>query len=664
MKKALRITMLLMSAWCSTCPLITAQADDLTERIQYSGHGMLFDKDFKLVVLDKQSIVELQNSMIEALKKNSQDNKQALQEIRELETQLRKKLFDAEESIVVRAKIVRTLLRRSDDELRLRYEWRNDALMYTYLSKPGIHTRAALHTSALLRKHGFTRKPTRNLQGYERDCGTEQVPIPPDWAETGTPWVYQGTLTENLLRPGEYAAVWTYSDPNSRGACIALPRKDVGGNDTNLGIICQSARTGRACFWDNRSRTNQAGLLPWTGQTLVVAQLAGGDVLRENCTNCHHGNNVFLISPDDPTWAKLLRGPLTGPNAGNFTTGVEASSDNQGGPRYVPVSGQIGWSNTFTPGGCSGACHEIPTVRTPTPMPPNCGTNCYAASAPPHSKPVACHVFDDGSANMSSLSEAIYFADPRTACIPDGTARGLCRRWFGNCVSTTDNLAVTFKVFNDGEQSPTALSTAVQNASADLACIPNGSTTSCRKWFGSPVTADGHLVECYLFDDGLSNWIGPTAAMLYRGPGQVCMPDTGNGACRKWFGNCQVTAQLAARGLTITVNPTVLIANTPQSFTVTAHDPFTGYLVTQGQIFLNNTLIGNLQQAVTATFTGRSLPKHCVRVPAECEGTPRVCTKPHTECDPAEFVVDDFVLEVRASGYINTPVQLTIEPHP
>ena len=164
-------------------------------------------------------------------------------------------------------------------------------------------------------------------------------------------------------------------------------------------------------------------------------------------------------------------------------------------------------------------------------------------SLPPHDKPIACSVFNDGSAQASPLSEAIYFADPQTACIPDGSSRGLCRRWFGNCVSTTDNVSVTFKVFDDGDTNVTPASGAIYNRAPSSVCIPDGSSTgNCRKWFGMPVTSDGRIAECYLFDDGLTNWVGPTHAIYYREPGLVCMPDgTGTGTCRKWFGNCQVT---------------------------------------------------------------------------------------------------------------------------
>lgn len=164
---------------------------------------------------------------------------------------------------------------------------------------------------------------------------------------------------------------------------------------------------------------------------------------------------------------------------------------------------------------------------------------------PPHDKPIACSVFNDGNSNASSLSEAIYFAGSEAACTPDGTARGFCRRWFGNCVSTTDHSAVTFKVFNDGESGATSSSSAVYNRDPNVACIPDGTSSgNCRRWFGLPMTADRYKAECYLFDDGLTNWIGPTHEIYYRAPGQVCMPNgTSAGACRKWFGNCQVTNQ-------------------------------------------------------------------------------------------------------------------------
>ena len=107
---------------------------------------------------------------------------------------------------------------------------------------------------------------------YMADCRAQGVPIPPDWAETGTSWVDQGNLNTNgggtnLLQGPVDAHVWTYTDPNVRGACVALPRED-GSPGSLAGIICQSATTGKACFWDNQRKTDPTNVLGWSGKDL------------------------------------------------------------------------------------------------------------------------------------------------------------------------------------------------------------------------------------------------------------------------------------------------------------------------------------------------------------------------------------------------------------
>lgn len=252
---------------------------------------------------------------------------------------------------------------------------------------------------------------------------------------------------------------------------------------------------------------------------------------------------------------------------------------------------------TTAPAGCT---------ITPLGMP-------WAPDPPPNDNPVACSVFNDGASNASGLSQAISFAGPEAACVPDGTSRGTCRRWFGNCVSTRDNVAVTFKVFNDGGTSPTAGSGAVLNRAPEVSCIPDGTSTgTCRRWFGLGATANRREVSCYLFDDGLSNWIGPTQAIYYRGPGQVCMPDgtgTGTGACRKWFGNCQVGAPLPPQPqppgtMSTSVAPTPIALNRPVRVTVTARDAATNAALA-GQVRINGSVVGSTNTPFTFTFRTR-----------------------------------------------------------
>lgn len=241
---------------------------------------------------------------------------------------------------------------------------------------------------------------------YMQVCRMNSVPIPPDWAETGTAWVRQGELLpESVLisfesEPTRVAIVWTYSDPRVRGACIALPRGDIypGGS---FGIICQSATTGYACFWQTSDG--------WMGKSLEISKLRDRfNTGIENCTDCHRGNNVFLFAPDDPTWQKVMRGivvnvgasrPTVIPIGRNFTTRVEASSDNRtvtlpGGqsityPRYIPVSGLPGWENPLPTSSdpCADACHEnyrpqliLKGVSLPRFMPPRCAMNSPATN--------------------------------------------------------------------------------------------------------------------------------------------------------------------------------------------------------------------------------------------------------------------------------------------
>ena len=233
---------------------------------------------------------------------------------------------------------------------------------------------------------------------YMADCRAQGVPIPPDWDESGAAWVNEGNLNTsgggtNLLFGSNDAFVWTYSDPNVRGACIALPR-GTGAPGAIAGIICQSATTGKACFWDNQLKSEPTTILGWKGKKLVISKLvdgidfaAGGNV-GGRCVGCHSGNNVFLISPDDPTWAKVLRGPLNGGSSGGkFTTQVDSG-------RYTPLPVAPNWTNAVSPGSnCGAGCHELPpnsirnmrnTVNNIAPlnrmpMPPNCvaGSGCY-----------------------------------------------------------------------------------------------------------------------------------------------------------------------------------------------------------------------------------------------------------------------------------------------
>lgn len=249
---------------------------------------------------------------------------------------------------------------------------------------------------------------------YIESCRTNGVPIPPDWKPSSSDWERHGNLHTILLTSNNleqtpvnetsFASVWSYADPDVRGACVALGR-----NGGVFQIICQSATTGHACFWSNDPSSPRTR---WTSETAEVPIASLHDPVRGfaqgtvPCTDCHRGNNAFLYAPDDPTWATVLR-----PNRARstFTTRIEQSSHHgqltfgsttTTYPRFVPIGGHsMALHNPLpTMAGCSGSCHELHVeilrknhtvegyVRIPRPMGPACAAdspsddptrNCY-----------------------------------------------------------------------------------------------------------------------------------------------------------------------------------------------------------------------------------------------------------------------------------------------
>lgn len=172
----------------------------------------------------------------------------------------------------------------------------------------------------------------------------------------------------------------------------------------------------------------------------------------------------------------------------------------------------------------------------------NATATTVAAFRPSASDAVACYVFNDGYTNVAGPFDALYFRGNSSVCGPDGSSTGACRKWFGRCRAAAAGQAADFSVFNDGYANRTPVSDAVYLQKVQSACVPNGTSSgNCRKWFGRPVTSGGQPVKCMLFNDGYTSVVGPTDAIYARAPGQVCMPDgTATGTCRKWFGRCSV----------------------------------------------------------------------------------------------------------------------------
>ena len=184
---------------------------------------------------------------------------------------------------------------------------------------------------------------------YIEQCRQAQVPIPPDWGDPQ--WKFEYALDPNYSFVNDVnsiAQVWVYTETNVPGLCVGLPRLDKLTGDIGLfGILCQSKSTGKACFWDNVDRVTGERLSPEDSKNLKIAAIQDGSMLRENCTNCHRGENVFVIHPRTALDLSAL-----------FDTKPDVDW-------YSPISGQKTWGNPGPIDGLTGqcdACHKLPEL--------------------------------------------------------------------------------------------------------------------------------------------------------------------------------------------------------------------------------------------------------------------------------------------------------------
>ncbi len=317
------------------------------EYIAYAYHGQLFDRDFKPIELTVDVIDAVQNSMIEEIYKASTPlEKKQMEEWLALINGAKE--VEGEYGVVARHAYLDSLLWTAPGHLREAYEWRMPLLRRGLwdFHLDSVHPQLW----EFLRRYwpNFVLRPFSTGQQYINACEAEGVPIPPDWPHED--WVLRGTLTRPFISTGLTAQVYTYSPPaETPGACYALPRRDASGSIQLLGIICQSATTGRACFWDNIDEAT-GRTITGVNPSLVIANLQNGFNLTENCTVCHRGDNAFNIHPGTPLDAGL-----------NTVSPVW----------YVPI-GQATWNNPGpivmpdVPAGQRScvACHQLPEVNS------------------------------------------------------------------------------------------------------------------------------------------------------------------------------------------------------------------------------------------------------------------------------------------------------------
>lgn len=340
-----------------------ASAD--VDRIAVAYHGLLLDADLKEIKFDVPLIAAMQTSLMERLLAEAEPKVQS--EIKLLRLEAEENGFGTEDMVLANNGILGSLLEQSAEKLRARYDWRYRMVRAQSWQIIDISIRPEV--LEWLRNNGLDTggiPAEGNPAAYVAQCRAESVPTPPEFPSEH--WIDGGPLERrfDFLYGDSTVHVHTYTSGD--GVCYALPRPDRG----LLGIICQSQRTGKACFYDNMRATG-GNRIDWTRDTMSAWEVRNGNDLGEVCTDCHRGGNAFIIHP-----GSALQQPGVNTEPRVRYTPIGSSSFVNPGPLALPAL-----NDPESQGSCE-ECHEIPQL---TPEYCRILTRAAATTMPPYGPP-------------------------------------------------------------------------------------------------------------------------------------------------------------------------------------------------------------------------------------------------------------------------------------
>lgn len=149
-------------------------------------------------------------------------------------------------------------------------------------------------------------------QAYIDQCAFHGVPIPPDWNDDG--WTNKGAAYEAngdfepfFSDPSIPPKMFTFTSSAPEGICIAFSRDNffASGRD-HIDVICQGRHSSKACFWEHLNALHNpiTPLVQFDGGTdlNIRKPTKEGEAARsrDKCSNCHAGENAFILHPGYP----------------------------------------------------------------------------------------------------------------------------------------------------------------------------------------------------------------------------------------------------------------------------------------------------------------------------------------------------------------------------
>lgn len=492
------------------------------------GHGVFYDSHGKQVAIDQDTIRSTQEHLIALVQGG---HERAWREQRVL-------IFDAvRDPIVANALYLDVLLSGLDRDDEGRIAMVNNALRWHYLNEilhqpaPRIGDRWTRgvpgDATGRLAEGGISIATPIGSGGeeYREACLAAGVPVPD--TVFGSSWVNRGEVINEFIDSGQ-TILHSFQSDDPAGVCLALPRYSSPSDGTAnlLGVICLGTQSSKACFWDNPKGTGFA-----RDVEVSLSEFVGGVDLVANgqgeCTDCHAGENPFVVHPEKEPFASLLSEVSLMPLAWHDPL-VDASWVQNPGPTTVLDA-------VVSTGQCNG-CHRAggPGGRFPAMSTPDLAGYCGT-------------VLDNAVRDLPPSDEGTmppYGADQSLFSAHITALQALC-----NTPSTTGEIVETGDTADDpGFVSPPVVieplyqcaeQVAVLGAQldAEVSVYVNGSHIDTRiarsptqVVFDVPSLAAGDVVEADQVVDGVASAMSPAAIVrdhLVDYPAGLPAPDIG-----------------------------------------------------------------------------------------------------------------------------------------
>jgi hypothetical protein len=214
----------------------------------------------------------------------------------------------------------------------------------------------------------------QSREAYQKTCIKNGVPVPPNWGAAG--WKEAGVVGAPFIENPQKAGLWYFKGTAPAGICLGLPRYDNVANPTTklFGIICMGEKKIKdanaedrvgACFWDWDDKPNP---IPLTGQKVPLTNFAAGAELGLGgiCSDCHAGENAFVVHPDDATFAKFdgVTLPSLDAKAWYLPIGLKAAWPKNLFPTTTEAKLGEAKLDQKTEGSCL-SCHRLPEISKP-----------------------------------------------------------------------------------------------------------------------------------------------------------------------------------------------------------------------------------------------------------------------------------------------------------